>query len=163
DVSACPEWLAHHRLRHSAQPSGQDTVVLGRLYDVYADPPPSYTHRGLGETSDRNLAGFPDRGIPGHGELGLFPDCGMNSSIRRGACLGGGGFDSSPALKFGEDVELGVRLLNRGFRMLYEPGAIVYHRDPKISVQSHLRLAASMARSDLYAASVKQQRTPQNQ
>jgi glycosyltransferase involved in cell wall biosynthesis len=59
---------------------------------------------------------------------------GQNSACRREAMLGAGGFD--PALGpgtlayDGEDIELMLRMLLAGWRIVYEPAAIVRHEHP---------------------------------
>jgi peptidoglycan/xylan/chitin deacetylase (PgdA/CDA1 family) len=88
----------------------------------------------------------------------------MNSSISRASFLLAGGYDpASPLRDSGEDVELGTRLFNLGARIVYEPAAIVYHRNPKNLIYHHLQLAAHMGRGDLYRAARKQQRGTQTQ
>ena len=48
-----------------------------------------------------------------------------NLSIRREAVLDAGSFD--PTYKLSEDTELGIRLFERGYRVLYHPAAHAWH------------------------------------
>lgn len=64
--------------------------------------------------------------IPRHGSELLFA-CGGNMIVRRDAYLGAGGFDED-YFAYLEDVDLGWRLWQQGWRILFAPGAVVRHR-----------------------------------
>lgn len=49
-----------------------------------------------------------------------------SAAYRREAFVQGGGFD--PSVRFLEDQDLSFRLANRGYRLVFVPDAIVYHR-----------------------------------
>jgi mycofactocin glycosyltransferase len=49
--------------------------------------------------------------------------------VRRSALAEIGGFD--PALRYGEDVDLVWRLIAAGWRVRYDPGVVVRHREPE--------------------------------
>jgi peptidoglycan/xylan/chitin deacetylase (PgdA/CDA1 family)/GT2 family glycosyltransferase len=165
DISPCPEWLAWHRRRRLAIEKSEWTIVLGRCHEIYARPPVSHRERLLRQARQEALDDFHERAIRLGLECSWFPHCGMNSSISRGTFLGVGGYDPASALRDSghEDVELGTRLFNVGARIVYEPAAVVYHRNPKNLIEHHLQLAAPIGRSDLYRASRKQQRNAQTQ
>ena len=60
-------------------------------------------------------------------ELGPFPWClgaGTNMSFRRNLCDLVGRFECYPT----EDIDMFVRVLRAGYKLVYEPDAIVYHR-----------------------------------
>jgi GT2 family glycosyltransferase len=69
---------------------------------------------------------------------------GANMAFRRDVARRLGGFD--PALgagtpaRAGEDLDICIRLLHAGGRLVYEPGAIVWHRHP----DTHSRLRAQV-------------------
>lgn len=53
-----------------------------------------------------------------------------SAGFRREAFLRYGGYDTSFPVACAEDVELSFRMSNGGERMVYVPGAVVYHRHP---------------------------------
>jgi peptidoglycan/xylan/chitin deacetylase (PgdA/CDA1 family)/GT2 family glycosyltransferase len=164
DISTCGKWLAHHRECHLAAGSHEWVVVLGRLQNVYSQPTLSRTERLLRKVSEDAFIDFHERCMRLGRDFSWFPHCGVNSSMKRHTFMLVGGYDGAPPLRFlEEDLELGTRLLNRGARMVYEPAAVVFHRNPKNSAGDHLRLAALQSRTDLYRVSVKGQRTAQSQ
>lgn len=66
------------------------------------------------------------------GRTRAFPLLVLNMALERSAYESVGGFDErlGPGTVFpgAEDVDLGFRLLEAGYRILYEPDAVVYHR-----------------------------------
>jgi len=59
-----------------------------------------------------------------------------SAGYRKGVFLENGGFDTS--LQQCEDVDLSFRLAQRGYKLVFSPQAIVYHRHPE-SLYSYLR------------------------
>ena len=129
DCLPVADWLLHHCEHHRGDDSDREIVILGRLHETYVHPPLSATERMLRKARKQNLADFYARCVRMGRDLSGFPECGMNSSIRRDTFWAAGGFD--PELRFAEDTDLGIRLWARGVRMIYEPQAIVCHRNPK--------------------------------
>jgi GT2 family glycosyltransferase len=62
-----------------------------------------------------------------------------NLSIRRDAVLEAGSFD--PTYRLSEDTELGIRLFERGYRVLYHPAAHAWHDHLPYSIQNLIRRA----------------------
>ena len=62
-----------------------------------------------------------------------------NLSVRRGAVVEAGSFD--PTYKLSEDTELGVRLLEMGYGVLYHPAAHAWHDHLPYTVSSLIRRA----------------------
>lgn len=52
------------------------------------------------------------------------------AAYRRDIFLAEGAFDTGFRMASGEDVDFSYRLADRGFRMVFQPSAIVYHRHP---------------------------------
>jgi GT2 family glycosyltransferase len=69
--------------------------------------------------------------VPAAGEELLFA-CGGNMLIRRSSFLAAGGFDAG-YFAYLEDVDLGWRLWSGGERVVFTPGAVVYHRSSATS------------------------------
>ena len=60
------------------------------------------------------------------------------AAYRRAVFLASGGFDTSFPTAMGEDTELSYRLAQAGYKMVFNPRAIVYHYHPS-SVRAYLR------------------------
>jgi cellulose synthase/poly-beta-1,6-N-acetylglucosamine synthase-like glycosyltransferase len=60
------------------------------------------------------------------------------AAYRREVFLSEGGFDEAYPVASGEDPDLSYRLASRGYRMVFNPRAIVYHRHPE-TLLSYLR------------------------
>jgi len=164
DTSACQQWLAHHRNRRRTIANCERAVILGRRHDLYVRPAASHTERLLREAREVSLIDFHERCIRLDSDFSWFPHCGMNSSVPRAVFLAAGGYGSALALRdSGEDTELGTRLFNLGARFIYEPGAVVYHRNPRNLIDNHPQLANAVGRSDLYRVLNNQQRCVQTQ
>ncbi len=71
----------------------------------------------------------PDHGLPDtfHERIPLLFACGGAMLIRRDVFLDVGGFDEDYFIYF-EDMDLGWRLWIEGYRVLFSPAAVVYHR-----------------------------------
>jgi peptidoglycan/xylan/chitin deacetylase (PgdA/CDA1 family)/GT2 family glycosyltransferase len=161
DCLPVAEWLSHHCKHHRRCDSGGEIVILGCRHDAYVHAPSSITERLLRKARERSLADFDARCIRMGRNFSWFPHCGMNSSIRRDVFLAVGGFD--PALRIGEDVELGARLFARGAHMIYEPQAVVCHQNPKNLADYRASIARLGGQSDVYRVREKCQRTTQTQ
>ncbi len=165
DTTPAADWLSMHRAGHHSTHDNERFVILGRCQDVYAQPPTSHTERLLRESRERGLRDFDARCLRNEKDFSWFPHCGMNSSIHRAMFLSAGGYDPARALRESvhEDLDLGTRLFQRGVRFLYEPRALVCHRNPKNLIDHHLQLAKPIGRSDLYRVRQKKQRNSQTQ
>ncbi|MFQ6137149.1 MAG: glycosyltransferase [Candidatus Hydrothermarchaeales archaeon] len=53
-----------------------------------------------------------------------------SAAYRRDVFLGEGGFDESFPIASGEDPDLSFRLASKGYKMVFNPDAIVYHNHP---------------------------------
>lgn len=157
DITASPEWLEQHCRRHQMLEDGEIAVVLGQMRNAFPHPPGSYSERLLREDSDRSLAAFHARCLKNKSCFPWAPHCGVNSSLPRSLFTRAGGFDEGPQLLH-EDNEFGARLQDLGAQFLYEPGALVHHRNPKNLADSQLPRALMAGKSDLYRVRKKQQR-----
>ncbi|MBM4436446.1 MAG: glycosyltransferase [Actinobacteria bacterium] len=93
-------------------------------------------------------AGLRYRYVPGRGrDVDDFPS--MNLLVRRSAFEAAGGFDS--AFYPGEDTKLCLELTRRGGRIVYEPGALVYHHRRALW-PGHARQVAAYGRHRGYFA-----------
>jgi peptidoglycan/xylan/chitin deacetylase (PgdA/CDA1 family)/GT2 family glycosyltransferase len=161
DGSPVAEWLLHHCKYHLPRRRNREVMIAGRLHETYMHPASSTTERLLREARARSEADTHARYILMGRDLSRLPFCGMNSSIRRDTFWAAGGFDA--ALRFAEDCELGTRLVERGVRLIYEPQAIVLHRNQKNLTDYQARVAALSGQSDVYRARQKGQRITQTQ
>jgi len=120
DVLADPHWL--HALLSALLAAGPRTVVTGR---VPSGPPE--TAGGFQQTirTSSQPALWERR-------TRLNPLLVLNMAIHRAALDQVGGFDErlGPGTPFpgAEDIDLGFRLLEAGYRIAYTPEAIVWHR-----------------------------------
>ena len=83
-----------------------------------------------------------------------------NLSVRREALLEIGGFaDDFPLRVYGEDVDLGLRLRGRGYRILCNPDAVVLHsREALSTLGALLRKAFRTGRADFYLGELHPER-----
>lgn len=63
-----------------------------------------------------------------------------SAGFRKDAFLQLGGFDTSFPVANNEDTELSYRMSTRGFKMVFNPNAIVFHLDHPASVKRYARL-----------------------
>jgi GT2 family glycosyltransferase len=120
DVVVDPGWYGS--LLAALVSAGPRAVVTGR---VLAAAPPSPGGFAPSTNPDPEPAAWQGR----IGRDVLFP---MNMALHRRALAGIGGFDErlGPGTPYpaAEDNDLGYRLLEAGYRIVYEPGAVVHHR-----------------------------------
>jgi peptidoglycan/xylan/chitin deacetylase (PgdA/CDA1 family)/GT2 family glycosyltransferase len=161
DCLPVADWLLHHCEHHRRHNSDREIVILGHLDEIYLHLPSSNMERMLRNARKQNLADVYARCMRMNRDRSRYPECGINSSIRRDAFWAAGGFDT--ALRFAEDPEFGTRLAARGVRMIYEPQAIVCHRNSKNLIDYHVKTAELCAQTDVYRVREKRQRTNQTQ
>jgi peptidoglycan/xylan/chitin deacetylase (PgdA/CDA1 family)/GT2 family glycosyltransferase len=161
DCLPVADWLLHHCAHHRRCGVDREIVILGPIYDTYVHPPSSMTEQMLREARRQNLTDFYSRCLRMGRDLSRFPECGMNSSIARDRFWASGGYDA--AMHFAEDLEFGTRLWGRGARMIFEPQAIVCHRNPKNLTECHARNAELCGQIDVYRVRQKHQRTTQTE
>lgn len=122
DMEADPHLLAEHECNHR---KGAD-VVVGHV-PVHADSRPGFLTKAVAAWSEDRAARLGAQ----NGELGLDDLLTGQMSIRRGVFLRVGGFDESftrDGAYGGEDLDLGRRLQDAGYRVVFEPGAISRQR-----------------------------------
>jgi GT2 family glycosyltransferase len=161
DCLPVADWLLQHCAHHRRHSGDQEIVILGPIHDTYVHPPSSVTEQKLREARKRDLADFYARCVSAGGDLSRFPECGMNSSITRDTFWASGGYDAE--MYFAEDLEFGTRLRGRGVRMMYEPQAIVCHRNPKNLTECQASNAKLCGQIDVYRVREKHQRTAQTE
>lgn len=86
----------------------------------------------FGKTLDGGQTGYYSR-LDGDGPPHWPEDAwlGPNCSIARGVFEAAGGFDAVEFPRFGEDIDLGFRLWERGVAFVYAPDAVATHEDGK--------------------------------
>jgi GT2 family glycosyltransferase len=114
-----PDLVARHVARHAAHPE-PEVAVLGHI-DWHPDAAGGRLQRWL----DWSRTQFDFATIQGD-EAGWGRFYSSNLSVKRDFLLGAGGFDEDFTFGY-EDTELGLRLSERGLRLLYEPGARALH------------------------------------
>ena len=119
DTIATPNLLAEH-LHVQRQHAHDKCAVLGHFRY-----PRQACKRALSCFFATRRFLFPQAFLqPGfHRDSALFIGC--NLSIRREAVLGAGSFD--PQFRVAEDTELGLRLEQQGYGILYQPQALAWH------------------------------------
>ena len=116
-----PGFLSRHRDFHQRRPE-QDAALRGRV-ELAPEPAPSPFMRWL---AGLHLGEGPANAENAGGEH-FFTG---NVSAKTEFLLSVGGFDESFTLVAHEDIELGMRLAERGMRLVYDPDALVYHYQP---------------------------------
>jgi glycosyltransferase involved in cell wall biosynthesis len=129
DVRPQHDWLL--RLATAFAETGAD-FVAGRVLPLWEAPPPAWMSPALS-----GVLAIPDGGLRRvaiDGSSSIMP-IGANMALRRTVVDRIGGLRTdlgklAGTLRTGEDHELFIRMLNAGFRGVYEPDAVVYHRVP---------------------------------
>lgn len=80
----------------------------------------------------------------GKREINAFPSC--NLAVRKKAISGG--FD--PEHLRGQDKELCYRILNKGYKIVFQPGAVIYHAHPgTLKALTELFIKGALGRASL--------------
>jgi GT2 family glycosyltransferase len=120
DVFVERDWLG--RLLEALAAAGPRAVVTGRALPAAPDVP-----GGIATTSQLR-----DEPAVYEGRVAYDPLYFLNAAMPRSAFVEVGGFDErlGPGTPFpaGEDADLGFRLLEAGYRIVYAPEAVVHHR-----------------------------------
>lgn len=141
DTIAEPDLLAVHMESHANQ-SGERLAVLGdfRL-------PAAAAERALTHYLSRHPLLFPQVALRAgvHSKNAFF--IASNLSVRRDAVLAAGSFDAR--FRVAEDTELGVRLRQRGYAVLYVPEAKATHQHLSFTIGDLIRRAQIYGRTQL--------------
>jgi GT2 family glycosyltransferase len=120
DMLATPTWL--ESIVEALVAAGPQSVVTGKVIPTEAEVPSGFapsTHKDIPATVYAGRVGIDV----------LFTG---NMAIHRSALAAVGGFDErlGPGTHFpaAEDNDLGLRLLEAGYRIVYTPEAVLYHR-----------------------------------
>lgn len=120
DVLVAPDWL--ERLLAAAEREGPRTVVTGRVLPAEPESPGGFAPSTNCSTLPAAWEGRIGRDV-------LWP---MNMALHRSALAAVGGFDErlGPGTPYpaAEDNDLCHRLLSAGYRIAFDPGAVLYHR-----------------------------------
>jgi GT2 family glycosyltransferase len=120
DVRVAPSWFSE--LVGALVAAGSGAVVTGKV-------PPGEPERPGGFQQTVRLAAEP---MAWEGRTRAYPLLVLNMALDRRAYEAVGGFDErlGPGTVFpgAEDIDLGFRLLEAGYRIVYVPDAVVYHR-----------------------------------
>ena len=135
DIEADPNWL------NSIRDAFQDPAVHlvgGKCLPNYETPPPAWTEQIWNRTPDGEACSY--YSLIDYGDQRREIDAnlvwGLNFSIRRGTLYQLGGFhpDTVPRSyqRYQGDGETGltIKLKEQGLKVIYEPGALVYHQVP---------------------------------
>jgi glucosyl-dolichyl phosphate glucuronosyltransferase len=129
DVQPDPEWLG--ALAHTVE-SGAD-FVAGRILPIWECPAPAWMSPAL-----HGVLAVPDNGTAPlpivAGTSGVMP-IGANMAVRSDVIAKIGGLRTDlgkleGTLRTGEDHEFFLRLVQGGYRGMYEPSALVHHLVP---------------------------------
>ena len=99
-----------------------------------------------------NLLGFPAGGVRRIHESRNIPHLTneiitCNALLRKGVIIEAGGFDDSRRMQYsGEDSLLSYNIINKGYKLLYSPSAVVYHKT-KDNLKNILKWAIRMGKS----------------
>lgn len=122
DAMLEPHALALHRAAHEKR-RGQRIAVLGRV-----TLPPAITETPLGHALEHSKLLFQFAQMKGGGKYNFHCFYTCNLSVPRRAVLAAGAFDENFTGPAGEDIELGWRLYQRGYRVWYEPRCVAWHQ-----------------------------------
>ena len=137
DVAVDESWLDALRTAMTAEVA----LVGGRVLPRWERRPPRWLSGAALEGRLAAPLALADYG-PTPGALGARTAMGGNMAVRREIVAQLGGFDENlgsvrGTLMTGEDHEFSLRVQAAGFRAIYEPSAVVFHRIPA----SRMRLA----------------------
>ena len=134
DTIGFPDLLNRHLVAHQNH-SHRDFCVLGTF-----EYPAAACQKALDYFLATSPFLFPQPAMnPGFtAESYHFMTC--NLSISRDAVLAAGSFD--PTFRVGEDSDLGIRLILRGFKVLYDPAARAVHQHLNFTMEHLLQRAA---------------------
>jgi GT2 family glycosyltransferase len=143
DDTICEPTVLEEHLRMQRQAAGQSLAVLGSF-----EYPPAARKRALTHFMATDDFMFPFASLKSGTiySYSFFITC--NLSIRRDAVLQAGSFDGSYLLS--EDTELGIRLDERGWRVLYHPAARAWHDHLPYAVPNLIRRSRVYGRDYVY-------------
>jgi GT2 family glycosyltransferase/peptidoglycan/xylan/chitin deacetylase (PgdA/CDA1 family) len=163
DTSAAHDLVCQHRRHHETWSAQNGLVVYGALVYRYSQKARTHTERFLrrdGERSEARIEAYLTRSGFASAEVDhLYRAIGTNCSIRRSTFLDYGGFD--PALRRGEDFELGGRLYDVGTEWIFEPRAIGHHVETKELSEHFRRTCEVTGRMNAYRFLKKGERNAQ--
>jgi GT2 family glycosyltransferase len=120
DVFVADTWLS--TLVEALFAAGPRSIVTGRVLPAEGDQPGGFVPTLQLDPNPAVYTGRPNKNV-------LYV---LNMALPRAAIAEIGSFDErlGPGTPFpgGEDSDFGFRLLEAGYRIVYEPAAIVYHR-----------------------------------
>lgn len=120
DVVAAPDWLRELVVALGAE--SERLAVAGQVLPGLPERPGAFTTSWYVDDAAKSYSGRIDKDPLGGG----------NMAIHRSAFMTIGGFDRrlGPGARYpaAEDNDLGLRLLEAGYRIAYAPGAVVEHR-----------------------------------
>jgi len=141
DILATPELVKRHLGLHLAYPE-QYIAVLGHIDwapDLKVTPLMRFVNK-------KRQFGYELIEDPLNVGPGFFYS--SNLSLKRAFLLSVGGFDEDFPYAAYEDLELGLRLHQKGMRLIYEPKALAYHWHP-ITLKSFTHRERIAGRSSL--------------
>jgi GT2 family glycosyltransferase len=120
DILASPTWFS--TLVRSFRKAGERAVVTGRVLATEPEAPGNFAPTLKGDTQPAVY----------YGRVGFDVLKSFNLIIHRSALENIGNFDIrlGPGTRFpgAEDSDLGFRLLEAGYRIIYDPEALLFHR-----------------------------------
>jgi GT2 family glycosyltransferase len=134
DDTICDPNLLEEHLRAQQVYSGYQWAVLGDF-----EYPAEARHRALTHFFRANPFMFPQVDMSPGCPYGYSHFITCNLSIRREAIVEAGSFD--PTYKLSEDTEMGIRLFEKGYGVIYHPAAHAWHDHLPYPAKSLIRRA----------------------
>jgi GT2 family glycosyltransferase len=134
DDTICDPNLLEEHLRAQQMYSGYQWAVLGDF-----EYPAEARHRALTHFFRANSFMFPQVDMAQGCPYGYSHFITCNLSIRRDAIVEAGSFDST--YKLSEDTEMGIRLFEKGYGVIYHPAAHAWHDHLPYPAKSLIRRA----------------------
>ncbi len=146
DCVACEGWLEKLVSRFSLDE--KIGCVGGRIKPIFLDQPPKWLRRDV-----YGLLGLTNWG---NSVKEIFFPIGGNMALRREAAMGVGGFQEKLGPRgvklFGEEISISERLRGAGYRVVYEPEAVVLHKmwGERLSLRSVAERAYMISMGDYF-------------
>ncbi|MBS7287577.1 MAG: glycosyltransferase [Candidatus Freyarchaeota archaeon] len=146
DCVACDGWL--EKLTSPINLDESIGCVGGRIRPVFFEQPPKWLRRDI-----YGILGLTDWG---DSAKDIFFPIGGNMALRREAAINVGGFQEKLGPRgiklFGEEISISERLRRAGYRVVYEPKAVVLHKlwGERLSLRSVAERAYMISMGDYF-------------
>jgi glycosyltransferase involved in cell wall biosynthesis len=164
DMTVVPDWVLQHTRHQPPDNTSAGLVVCGKTADMYLYSASSHIEHFFRE-SRASMLRMCEGSMAAQNSESVRVDSyairyfGANCSIDCDRFLACGGFD--PILRLSEEMEMGQRLFDLGFQFVFEPQAMVHHRETKEQKKYLVQCWKDRGHADVYRARAKGQRNPQ--